>query len=223
MIKQKQRVFDGYFHTSDVLPTLASACGIKINKVDGFDQWKVLVNGGKSPRHEVINGMDNIRGFSSIISDKWKIVNGTSLNGLYDDYLGNIVDVSLSNESYANLVLSSKTGKAINAFTSSRSERLTPKKIQNLRKNLRISCNEQENPIIACKPLESPCLFNIIEDPCERKNLASIYPQSLKNMQQRLSEVVRVALPVRRTFISDPRSDPELHEGNWDWYGDKTM
>lgn len=74
LINNNQRIHDGYFHTSDILPTLAKAAGIKVKKVDGFDQWDVLKNGGDSPRNYVVNSLDTIYHKYSMILDDWKLV-----------------------------------------------------------------------------------------------------------------------------------------------------
>lgn len=218
MIKASQRVHEGYFHTSDVLPTLASAAGFKIGNVDGFDQWNVLVNGGKSPRKEIVTSLDPIFGFSGIISDKWKFVNGTTYGGAFDIFLGKIEEFSVLKDSHANAVLSSRAGKAIAAARLSRQPALTASKITNLRKRLTISCNEFENEITRCSPLKSPCLFNIIDDPCERRNLAEVFPEIVKKLRQRMIDLVRTSAPIRRTAVSDPRCDPAKHKGIWGWW-----
>lgn len=35
--------------------------------------------------------------------------------------------------------------------------------------------------LIPCDPLIEPCLFNIVLDPCETKNLAHLYPEKVHN------------------------------------------
>jgi arylsulfatase B len=220
LIKEKQRVFNGYFHTSDILPTLASAAEIKIDKVDGFNQWDALVNGSKSPRNEVVMTLDNVDGHTGIISGNWKIVNGTTLGGIFDGYLGEIQKFEMGTDSYSNIVLSSRVGKALMDPKALRSDKinLTPVKISNLRRQSKISCNDLDNPIISCNPLEAPCLFNIIADPCERKNLADIFPSTLSRLRQRMIDLARNAAPSQRTAVTDPRCDPSLHQGTWSWW-----
>lgn len=212
LLKSRQRVHDGYFHTSDILPTLASAAGIKIDWVSGYDQWDVLSNGGKSPRKEIVSSLDNMIGFSAIISGQYKLVNGSTFDGEFDGHLGDIEEFTMSDEFYANTILNSRAGRALTH------ENLTPSKIHNLRKKAKISCNEAANPMVDCNPLVAPCLFNIINDPCERNNLANVYPSTLASLKQRMNDLVRTAAPVRRTYISDPRCSPDLHQGNWEWW-----
>lgn len=133
---------------------------------------------------------------------------------MFDDYLGKIQEVTLSSDTYATNVLASTVGKTL----ADPAKKLTTAKITNLRKKLLITCDEENNPIRDCNPLTAPCLFNIIDDPCERKNVADIYPATFTKLQQRMTELLRTSTPVRRTFISDPQCDPSLHMGVWDWW-----
>lgn len=42
-----------------------------------------------------------------------------------------------------------------------------------LRKDATIECPKSSyNNTEPCNPLETPCLFNVVTDPCERENLA---------------------------------------------------
>lgn len=215
LIAQSQKLHKGYIHISDILPTLASAAGIEINPVEGFDQWKALVAGETSPRSDIVCALDPVFGYSAIISDEWKFVNGTSLDGLFDKHLGEIQEFNLDQEEYENLILQSKVGKALNDVDL----KLTAKSIHKLRRKSTISCRDVDEKGAKCNPLQSPCLFNIIEDPCERRNLADLHPEIVINLQQQMNHLVKSAAePVRRTFISDPRSDPLKHNGAWDSY-----
>lgn len=180
-----------------------------------------MVNGGESPRKEVVTALDNVDGYSGIISENWKLVNGTTMNGIYDYHLGKIQEFSMSPESYSKLVLSSTVGKALQDNNlMAKSFNLTSKRIQSLRKKSTISCDELNNPLTKCDPLKSPCLFNIIADPCERKNVAELFPDILKKLSRRLKEIVKNSAVARRIRISDPECDPAKHNGVWGWWGD---
>lgn len=209
-MKASQRIEKGYFHTSDILPTLASAAGIKIANVEGYDQWKYLANNQGNPqRYEIVTAMDNILGYSGLIQGKWKLVNG-SLNRLYDFHLGAIQEFPISEENYIEAVISSPAHQALK-----RQNTLDPTKIVELRKNSKIHCNEKDNPFTFCEPQLAPCLFNIIDDPCEMKNLATVYPQTMREMQERLYNIVKYSTPARRIQYKDPRSNPIYHKGTW--------
>lgn len=181
-----------------------------------------MVNGGKSPRKEVLNVLDNYDDYSGLIVDEWKLVNGSvkKFNGAFDLYLGNVEELSTPSN-YASSILSSIVEKTLGSY---KKEKLTARKILKLRKDATIKCNEAKNPLNDCNVLIKPCLFNIIKDPCERRNLADVYPKVLKNMLKRLSDHLNAAIPSRRTFVSDRNCDPNLHNGTWNsWIADNAF
>lgn len=217
LIKNQQRVYNGYFHTSDILPTLASAAGIKIGPVDGFDQWKSLVDDKDSPRTELVTTLDNHDRFASIIDGNWKLVNGTTFGGVFDGHLGGIEEFKMSPTTYTNAVLSSTVAKTLSSLEKQPAP-LSEATINRLRSSLKINCKAANNPVVSCNPLVAPCLFNINADPCELKNLASVYPQKVNKLVQRMNDMSRSAVPTRRTFVSEPLCDPQLHLGAWSWW-----
>lgn len=46
-----------------------------------------------------------------------------------------------------------------------------------LRQEADVKCvgTETTNSAKKCQPLKEPCLFNIVKDPCEQRNLANVY------------------------------------------------
>lgn len=168
--------------------------------------------------------LDNIFGFSSIISGDWKFINGTTHNGVFDGFLGENDDLKLSDDVYANAILSSRIGKALADQNDKQSKRhkLMKDKIITLRETATTFCNTAINPIVECNPLRAPCLFNIITDPCERTNLAAKNPSILSYFRRKMNYLVKTSAPVRRTFFSDPKSNPSLHNDTWDsWIPDE--
>jgi hypothetical protein len=219
LIRKKQRVFRGYFHVVDILPTLASAAGISVQKTDGIDHWSVLVNDEPPKRREVVTVLDNYDHYSGLIVGDWKLVNGTvaRFNGKFDTYLGDI-ETFPTPANYSKTILNSYAGKAIGNI---QNWKLTPSRIKIMREKAMISCRSFLNPEIACNLLEKPCLFNIALDPCERRNLATGEPKVMQKMLKRLEELTAQAVPSRRTFVSDPNCDPDLHNGTWSpWIAD---
>lgn len=80
-----------------------------------------------------------------------------------------------------------------------------------------ISCSTDQ--IIECAPLESPCLFDIINDPCEETNLAWKFPNILKTMMIRLAEYNATAIEPGNLPI-DERGNPIHHNHVWTNFGD---
>lgn len=81
-----------------------------------------------------------------------------------------------------------------------------------------ISCSNIEN-IVACNPLESPCLFDVINDECEQNNLAEKYPNILKTMMIRLQDYNSSAVPPANKEI-EPRGNPKFFDYTWTNFGD---
>ncbi|KAJ8969203.1 hypothetical protein NQ314_001874 [Rhamnusium bicolor] len=91
---------------------------------------------------------------------------GTTYDGTWDNWYGPAgreynYSISLVQNSPAGLALKS-LGKAA-----------TPQQIQKLRKQANIECSTLNKSPVECRPLKSPCLFNIMQDPCELTNLAA--------------------------------------------------
>lgn len=80
-----------------------------------------------------------------------------------------------------------------------------------------ISCQNEQ--IMQCHPLESPCLFDVINDPCEENNLADKYPNIMKTLMMRLEEFNASALPPGNLPI-DERGNPNYFNHVWTNFGD---
>ena len=52
--------------------------------------------------------------------------------------------------------------------------------------DLTVKCAERNDSLPACNETTSPCLFNVIEDPCEYNNIAHQYPQLVKSMMKKM-------------------------------------
>lgn len=177
LIKQPGKIVKGYFHTSDILPTLASAADIdNVGNVDGLNVWDELVNGDRLQRNQVISVIDEVDGIYGLIDGTWKIINGTR-NSKYDKYSEKIVEYKMVEENYVSAVKRSRVKKNLK-------EKLKSKNILELREKLKISCHDRKNPLNDCKPAASPCLYNIHIDPCERHNLAKHYPEIVEPMSR---------------------------------------
>ena len=196
---------------SDLLPTLASAAGIpQISNIDGISHWNSLVNGEKLARSDILNNIDLTIGYSSYMRDGWKIVNGTTNNGSFDGWLSTANEYKFSHgKSYVNYL----KGKIHSLFNITMEEN----QILKLRNSATVNCNNLNNINIQCIPLKDPCLFNIIDDPCEMKNLAKIFPLKLLEMQKHLEQYILETIPTRR-HSADPNSDPANFNGSWNWW-----
>lgn len=70
-----------------------------------------------------------------------------------------------------------------------------------------------------CRPLENPCLFNVIEDPCEQYNVAAQFPNILSDLLLTLDRYNKTAVPPANLPL-DPRADPKYYGNIWTNFGD---
>lgn len=74
--------------------------------------------------------------------------------------------------------------------------------------------------VLTCDPLKRFCLFNLNDDPCERLNLADVFPDVVKRIKNRLIELKKsVVKPLNKP--EDPYSNPIFYNGTWvNWKDD---
>uniref|UniRef100_A0A182QC13 Sulfatase N-terminal domain-containing protein n=1 Tax=Anopheles farauti TaxID=69004 RepID=A0A182QC13_9DIPT len=209
-----QRVSNQWFHISDWLPTLASAAGFSVanssfSDIDGIDQWEALAYGTGNPRQRLMNNLDEIFGYTSYMENGFKYINGSTLNGANDEWYGQTdpLDRLPSDEKYLAGVMST---------TIARTAKLDEKVISYLRRHAKIDCGNEiaHQP---CNPLRKPCLFDIINDPCEMHDIADEYPRLMRDIRRRLEHYrLRAAKPRNRPH--DPQADPSKFGGIWTWW-----
>lgn len=226
LLKSTNRVSNELMHITDLLPTLLSASNISSkhlnsDEIDGVDQWKTISEGEASPRKEILYNYDDVRGFSAFMLRGWKIVNGTD-NIEYAGWLGEsgFKYFNITHEEYFQTVTQSKVGRIL---------RMPPSDVvRNLRSDAKVECGNEgnddvEHATIPCNPLKRPCLFNVIQDPCERENLAKSKPEIIRLLLSQLTGHVLETLPALR-IGSDPNSDPKLHNFTWSpWLDDEII
>lgn len=212
------------FHITDWLPTFANLAGVTVEStsVDGKDIWPALSYTLNSPRENVLCHLDYVYGIKSYIRGDYKYVNGTTDDGIYDRWMDNI-DENETHQSFAKYgesILNSTVGQALARYSLSE---LNPLAIDRRRQGSVITCNDVLMPIesqFQCRPLESPCLFNIIDDPCERKNIALLRPVMLRSMEMEINKYERTAKAVRNK-PSDERANPANFDNTWTWWFDE--
>lgn len=213
LITAQQRVSNELIHITDFLPTFASLAGIEISEeIDGLDQWQMISNGAQSKRKEILHSTDPIDNFSSLMFENWKLVNGSNFEGIYDGWLGKIEDFSMDSEDYVTRIQESIVGEAIIGSSS---------KILEMRKEATLTCPTIEiGPNIICEPFKLPCLFNIVNDPCEQVNVAGTEPEILEILQSKLQDHIEKSVEPRNKK-GDPRADPGNFDGAWTWWLDQ--
>ncbi|KAH8379102.1 hypothetical protein KR009_003096 [Drosophila setifemur] len=222
LLQEQGYVSNQAIHAIDWLPTLAGAAGVSLPQdlqLDGINLWPSLSGNAEPKPRRFIHVLDEVFGYSSFMSDTLKYVNGSSFNGQYDHWLGEL-DTDENDplsENYGEQVLTSE----VHSVLSSRG--LTEDRILQMRSQATQKCPpiEGEDPLephYRCEPLSAPCFFDLSKDPCERYNLAKLYPRQLEQLAQDVEEIRRSAIPSARVPVSDKRANPALHNGNWEWW-----
>lgn len=243
LLESRERTSNQLFHISDWVPTFgvcssiifltsfnnifkklfsAALAGVTIDRsLDGKDIWPALSYNFNSPRKDVLCHLDDTDGYQSYINGDYKYVNGTTYDGLYDHWM-DYVDTNKTHPSfskYGESIMNSTVGLALAQFTTS----VTSLSIEQHRQSSVVTCNNVPIPTdkqFQCHPLESPCLFNIIEDPCERRNIAPLRPVTLRIMQDEVDKLRLKSQPIRNK-PGDVRSDPANFNNTWTWWFDE--
>ncbi|KAH8411171.1 hypothetical protein KR222_009322, partial [Zaprionus bogoriensis] len=226
LLQRSGYVSNQVIHAIDWLPTLAAAAGVRLPKdlhLDGVNMWPSLSGNLEPQSRRLLHVLDDVFGYSSYMRDNLKYVNGSRFEGRYDNWLGELAvgeDDPLS-AYYVQQVLSSEVQQVLG------SRSLSNERIQQLRVEATHRCPAKEQnhtqSVFLCKPLEAPCFFNLAKDPCERYNLANLYPLQLQLLQQEVQQFRLGALESARVPIADARADPALHGGYWEWWNDTSI
>lgn len=200
----------------------------ELDEIDGKDMWKTISEDVKSPRTELIYNIDDVYNYGAIRQGDWKYLYGTVDKGKYDDWYGESDEEDYDYD--VGQVLESETSNALTAFNTyqqikerhhlinNATKLLDAIKVLDLRKGATVLCSEIDEDDVdvkqKCNPLESPCLFNIKDDPCERYNLAQKRPIVVLNLEQSLMEARRNIVPPRNK-PRDPNADPAKWNNTW--------
>uniref|UniRef100_A0A336MIA9 CSON000254 protein n=1 Tax=Culicoides sonorensis TaxID=179676 RepID=A0A336MIA9_CULSO len=216
LLEQRERVSNQLMHITDWLPTLYSAAGGDVSTLkdlDGLDLWPALSKNQNSPRNEALINIDDIWDSHGMVVGDYKVVKGTNYHGAWDNWYGPAGNRDPKSYNVEN-VHKSHAGSALHSLG------LLPddNKIRELRLNADINCSNITSTS-HCNPLEAPCLFNVVSDPCERHNLAKLYPTILNAILDRLKYHNSTALPPNNV-PTDPRGDPRLWDYTWTNFDD---
>ncbi|KAH8270248.1 hypothetical protein KR018_006182 [Drosophila ironensis] len=221
LLQERGYVSNQAIHAIDWLPTLAAAAGVHLPQdlqIDGINLWPSLSAKAEPQPRKMIHVLDEVFGYSSYMSDTLKYVNGSSFEGQYDYWLGELDnDEDPLSSSYGQQVLASEVHSVLG------SRGLTEDRIMQMRSEATQQCplidgQDPLAPHYRCEPLAAPCFFDLAQDPCERYNLARLYPLQLQQLGEEVEQLRLTAVPSARVPMSDSRADPSLHNGNWEWW-----
>lgn len=84
-----------------------------------------------------------------------------------------------------------------------------------------ITCDQSSSKKIPCNAYNTPCLFNVEEDPCELYNVADRYPNIVDRLKFLIDEQNRTALPPLKR-LAHPEAFPRNHGNVWTtWESDE--
>lgn len=201
-----------FIHIADLLPTLLTLSNADVDietKIDGMDLSNMILYNEKPFRNEIVT-VDDLFGYSSYILNGFKLLNGSSSAGKEDGWLGSNNNSDINAAEYIKGVTDSKVSKALELFDGP----LQPSKIEYLRGLLTIKCSGIRNK---CDLLKGPCLFDIIHDPCEERNLATHDNSYMKIMEEIFNAELRTLVPSLRK-PPDDRCDPINFNYTWNWW-----
>lgn len=142
---------------------------------------------GVSPFRNEIMTVDDVTGYGSLILNEFKFVNGSSSDGLADGWLGSNNNSDIQGEKYIEGVLNSKVGKTLHL-------KLRTVYIQKNREKANVKCLGVHNE---CDLVNAPCLFDILNDPCEENNLADSLQSQMELMTREFNERLKRVVPAR--------------------------
>ncbi|XP_023227347.1 arylsulfatase B-like [Centruroides sculpturatus] len=215
--KQQPRIERNLMHITDWLPTLyhAAGCNVKdLKDIYGINQWETLVHGKPTSRKEILHNIDPIDGASALRFQNYKLVNGSNLDGKYNAWYGPTGrDKNYFSSCYKKLLRSSYSWKVLEK------EGLLYN-TDTFFVGLQDSCfSYQKRNNSNCDPNLAPCLFDILEDPCELENIANLQPKVVEYMLKRLNFWKKSEVPPVNQTI-DPNADPALHGFTWTNWAD---
>lgn len=165
LLSLQQRVSNQLFHVSDILPTLVNATSLKWPSkdryfVDGINQWMAL--------NTNVDVRSSIYGDNFYISNNWKLSHGMTSNDIYDTS-SNQRDMEGDKSKYDyKTYMKSIASSEIHVIL----EEIPTREIMLMRNRARVHCNMNDDvesePLVPIKCSQvSPCLFDLLNDPCE--------------------------------------------------------
>ncbi|XP_077553937.1 arylsulfatase B-like isoform X2 [Haemaphysalis longicornis] len=217
-------VYDRFFHFTDWLPTLYEVAGgdaAKLGDIDGVSHAESLADHKATPpRTELLLNIDSVEGLEAIIQGHYKLVSGTVYGGSSDRWFSVSGDVG---PDAAMRAMDACRGSAVAQVLTSRGgpEPLCGDRTEDYVYSKPLVCGVRDaSPESTCNSVLAPCLFDIVEDPCEYNNLASDKPQVVDRLLSRLEHYRSGSVPPGNVEV-EAQASPDLHDGVWVPWGDE--
>ncbi|XP_026322449.1 arylsulfatase J-like [Hyposmocoma kahamanoa] len=216
LVNTTNHLLKGFVHAVDWLPTILTAAGLDPpTEIDGIDQWNSILNNEDSIRNEIFDIYDdNHAVFKSAIIGDFKLITGVVEE--YDYKGGDVRGIIGKGPSYVDAI---KTCK-MHSILYSTGIKFDMNDI-NLRNDIRVKCKNTEYNMPLCIPdNDKVCLYNIKEDPCEKRDLSSTHPDIVRNLLSRLQIELKRTKERVWPLIRDPRGRPSAHNYTWTSWAD---
>ncbi|KAI5646460.1 sulfatase domain-containing protein [Phthorimaea operculella] len=218
-LSASNHLWNGFMHVVDWLPTLLTAIGAKTpDNIDGIDLWNNIVSNQISTREEIFEIFTfGDKSFSSITQGDYKLVSG-NVEQEYSKFFGD--DVRGRNGDGPSYVQTIKNSNMYSVLEKMGNTFVIDEIF--LRDSLRITCNLSNYETVPCKPdKDTSCLYNIREDPCERKDLLQSHLEVAQKLAARLQAEMKRVVDPPALLYRDPRALPYLHNYTWTtWVND---
>ncbi|KAH6939117.1 hypothetical protein HPB50_015771 [Hyalomma asiaticum] len=209
LLHRRRRVSNHLMHITDWLPTLYSLGGgdVKsLGQIDGFDMWRSLSQGSRSPRLEMLYNYD-----------EW-VPHAAALR--FSRYKLALDDSSLYNHRY----LTTGGRRPWNDLDELLAQSTAAKVLRSFYHKSRLSLPNdwRSRATLKCSPWaktnfssnDTVYLFDIVSDPCELINLADSLPEVVAFLTKRIHTYAAFAVPPLYS-PKDPAGFPENHNGTW--------
>ena len=208
-ISRQPRTYNNLMYVSDLMPTIYDAIGGNIfdlpTDLYGVSHWfainKQLEVG---PRNNLLHNIDDVWKVYALRSGNYKLISGTMFGGIYDTWFMPPGEKLFTTDNFVDSIQISKTGQLLNGV--------------NINPDLPIVINCTVKDGAKCDlNKNSICLFNILDDPCEKNNIAASNPRAVKMLQRMIDGYNATAVPPGNK-PKDERSRPSLHGYYWDHF-----
>ncbi|CRK98040.1 CLUMA_CG011409, isoform A [Clunio marinus] len=211
LIKRPQRVSNDFMYVTDLLKLFTTAASIETDdeSLDSVNQWETISEGLKSPRQEILYNIENAVGYSAIMYDGWKLINGSE-NMNTNTWIGvsGFENVNVSFRSYIKKVFESEAAKSL--------PKLSAVTIKEMRAAATVTCENSEHSRDV-KSTTGLKLFEIINDPCEQHDLVNAYDEKVSFLVALLENHIQNVVPSKRKLM-DPNCDPAHFNYTWTWW-----
>lgn len=217
LLGARGRVSWDMMHFVDWMPTLYHLAGGNVDDlgpIDGVSQWETLSSGAPSKRQELLLGFNVLSKTGAYRSGRYKLVVSPS-DGSWNDLAwkpsGNVsLGIDLD-QLMADSAVAKTLTKFYNTVTS-------PVATPEWRQSTSICCGSRlwSN----YKTGDPPYLFDVVSDPCETNNLASVRSDLVSSLREKLFAAASITVPPMAEDVLEQEATPEYNNCVWGpWEG----